>query len=286
MAGSAMEKGDRRQEASGLPPVEYTTLALRCPVCHTFFTAEVPVVPEPQGRDTDLRPRYVAVDPLPTLIHACPFCHYTALAQGFDRTSAGEGDDEVAIARRPGDRALERFEVPQDEDLEDLRRWIRRGELVRGLADGRDPFGAERYMLGARILEFLSEDKVYAASDYYLQGAWCARSMGDRALERQCQTEAIERFQQALGASQVPETDRARTLYLVGELSRRLGDFAKAVDLFSQLDSTVDLEEPEGAYFANLGRRQLVLAMVKSDIDAAIPDEDHGLDREDDQLRR
>jgi ATP/maltotriose-dependent transcriptional regulator MalT len=99
-------------------------------------------------------------------------------------------------------------------------------------------------------------------------------------LERACQREAIQRLQHALDHSQVSEADKPRTIYLLAELSRRSGDFAKAVDLFSQLDTNVDPDEEEAVLFANLSRKQLALAVVKSDINATISEEDLVVERE------
>ena len=256
-------------------PIEYTTLLLRCPLCDTEFTSEVPSVPEPFGRDTDLRPRYPSVDPLPTLIQTCPSCQYTAYQEGYGARHEDEAEEEdAALTLKPGDRPPHRLGVPQDHDLEDLRRWVRHGDLVRGVVEGREPFGAERYVLGARIWEFLKEDEPYGAADYFLRGAWCARAQGERDQETACQREAISRLQSSLDRSLVPEADLPRTIYLLAELSRRCGDYAKAVDLFSQLDANADPDDEESALFAGLARRQLPLAVVKSDINAVIAEDD------------
>ncbi len=282
MAGSDAGKGTRgtAKRSRARKQVEYSTLLLRCPLCSTEFSSEVPRVQDPVGRDTDLRPVYQFVDPLATLIHSCPSCHYTAFKEGYG-VRRGEDEDEEAQLR-PGDREPARFPVPDDHELEDLRRFVRRGDLVRGVAEGREPYGGERYLLGGRVYEFLREDDVYGAADYFLRGAWCARALGDRQLELACQRETLQRLQHALDQSQVPEGDKARTTYLVGELSRRSGDFPKAVDLFSQLESLVDPEEPEGSLFGYLARRQLSLAMVKSDINAQIDEADLELELVDD----
>jgi uncharacterized protein (DUF2225 family) len=279
MASGATSKGARGGVAARLPPIDYTTLALRCPVCNTEFTSEIPNVAEATGRDTDLRPRYSAVDPCATLIHTCPKCQYTAYQDGYG-TSLGEEAFEGGGAARPGDRPPQRFAAPEDEDLDDLRRYIRRGDLARGVAEGREAYGAERYILGARVWEFLRDDEPCGAADYFLRGSWCARSLGAGELERRCQRDAIRRLQSAVDQSLVPDADKARTLYLLGELSRRAGDFAKAVDLFSQLEANADPEEEEAALFAYLAKRQLALAIVKSDINAVIAEEEVGLERD------
>jgi uncharacterized protein (DUF2225 family) len=265
------------------PSAEYTTLSLRCPVCNTEFTLEMPLVVPPLGRDTDLRPRFDLADPVPSFIHCCPSCRYTAYRDGYHGRDEELEDDFELVSKRPGDRMPVHFSVPDEAELEDLRRWIRGGELMRGVAEGREPFGAERYLLGGRCYEYLREDDPVGASDYYLRAAWCARSGGGKELEQLCQREAIGRLQASVARSEIAESDKPRALYLIGELSRRSGDFARAVDVFSQLESSADNEDEESALFAHLARRQLSLASVKSDINAAIAEEQ--LDQELEQPR-
>ncbi len=259
---------------------EYTTLGLRCPVCNTEFTLEMPVVQPPEGRETDLRPCFEGADPLPSFIHCCPSCRYTAYRDGFQGRSEEMEEDFELISKRPGDRLPVHFRLPDESELDDLRRWIRSGELLQGVAEGREPYGAERYMLGGRCYEFLKDEDPVGAADYFLRGAWCARGSGNRELERACQRETIQRLSSGLDRSLIPAADRPRALYLIGELSRRGGDFPKAVDVFSQLDSSADAEDEESQLFAHLARRQLALAIVKSDVNAAVAEDELALELE------
>lgn len=275
-------KGARAGTASRKPPIEYATLILRCPLCNTEFSCEQPRSQDPEGRDSDLRPSYPVVDPLPTLVQSCPSCQYSAYEEGFG-SRREDAEDEDSLPGRPGDRPAVRFEIPDEDDLEDLRRQARRGDLTRGVAEGREPYGAERYVLAARIYEFVRDEEPYGAADFYLRGSWCARVLGAAELERQCQREAVLRFQQAMDRGLVADQDRPRTSYLIAELSRRSGDFGKAVDLFSQLESAADPDEDESAFFAHLARRQLQLATVKSPINAALSDEDLVVERDEDE---
>ena len=266
-------KGIPIEEAAKAPApvIEYVTLTLRCPCCNTEFTSEIPSPGTASARDTDLRPRYPTVDPVPALIHSCPSCRYTAYQEGYQAHFLDEGDDELEGLTLPGDRPLARFAVPDEDELEQLRRWIRRGDLVTGISEAREPYGAERYLLGARCYDFIrdGEDSLGLA-DYFLRASWCARATRDRELEKRCQQSAIEKLQHALDQSQVPDGDKARVTYLLAEICRRSGEFPRAVDLFSQIDPLVDLDEDEGALFAYLAKRQLSLAVVQSDVNAVV----------------
>jgi len=255
------------------PPVEYSTESFRCPVCGTQFAAESPIPGAYLGRDTDLKPRFAVADPIAFLLQACPSCRYAAGREGFESTR-DESDDELGLPLRLGDRPALRSVAPSEDDLEDLRRWIGRGELVSGLPhEGRELSGAEKYVLAARCREFLGEDDLTALAEFYLRGSWCARAGGDRDMERTCQRDAVVRLQQALDHSKILETDRSRSLYLIAELSRRSGDFPRAVDLFSQLEGAHESEQEEDAFFARLASRQMALAVVQSAVDAVISDD-------------
>ncbi len=265
------------RNVSSAPPIEYLTLGLRCPVCGTAFTSELPRVSAPLARDSDFRPRFfdgdgATPDPLPVLIQSCPSCSYTAYPRGFEQTADDAEDELDLLDDGPFDRPAPQFEVPDEDDLEDLRRWIRSGELTDGIVAGREPFGAERYLLGARCYDFLCEEDPLALADFFLRGAWSARATGDRELELRCHREAIPRLQKAL--DEAADGEKARLTYLIAELSRRTRDFARAVDLFGQIDGLVDLDEREGVALSELARRQLALAMVMSDVNARMPSDD------------
>jgi len=263
------------------PPIEYRTLALRCPVCHAEINAEVPDSVSPHARETDLRPLFASLDPLPWFIHACPSCRYTAYREGYEGRRMDWDEVESQVPLKVGDRPPPGRFLPDELELDDLRRWLRRGELVRGVTEGCEPFGAERYVLGARCYEFLRDSDGLGIADYYLRASWCARACGDPELERACQREAVNRLQGPQEAGRVPEPEKVRVLYLIAELSRRSGAFGQAVNAFSQLESMVDVDDAEGALFAHLAKRQLSLAVVKSDINAVIAEDEIGLERED-----
>ena len=285
MAGETNKTAQQHPRRASAPPLEFLTLTVRCPVCNTEFTSEIPNPGAPVGRETDLRPLFAGLDPLPSLIQSCPSCRYTAYQSGYDGGLEEVEELIESLAQRPGDRAASRLPRLEENELDELRRWIRRGMLAQGIAEGREPFGAERYLLAARCHEYVEDDDPLVLADYYLRAAWCARASGLTSLERECQREAVVRFEAALeDATLITESDKPRLLYLIGELSRRGGDFAKAVDFFTQLESAhenLDADDLEAVLFEQLAKRMLALAVVKSDVNAGLPEEELELERDD-----
>lgn len=236
-----------------------------CPVCALSFAVELPPRRDPPGRDTDFRPHHPRGDPDARKVFSCSRCRYSAYPRGwFHLEDSDDRDelDEAALAPSAG--------PPEGEELDALRRYVQSGQMQHGLDIGDEPRDVERFLLAARCYEFVREDDPLGAADYYLRASWCARAQGRPALERSCQADAISRYQTALEANKVTSMERPRILYLVGELSRRTGDFARAVDCFREVDRLCDPDEEDGAFLAALARRQEALAIVKSDVNAII----------------
>jgi tetratricopeptide (TPR) repeat protein len=209
---------------------------------------------------------------------SCPRCRYSAYRGGFLGEALPE-EDEALLAETDalvGDPVeAPRMEPPDEDEGAALRRWLERGEAARGLQlAGRDPFGGERYVLAARCWEFLHDEDPLGAAHFYLRGAWAARGAAQREVERLCGREAATRLQSALDAGKFTDTQKPQLLYLVGELWRRVGEFARAIDCFAQV--APGPEEPEEAEDADspgaLARRQQALAIIKSDVDTRMPE--------------
>jgi len=252
---------------------EFVGRTLHCPVCHTGFGVEVPVGIRPVGLESDFRPIFEGPDPLAAEAAACPSCRYAGYLFAFE---GGRSEDEDEIEHAGVPAPVRPLGIPDDDDLDDLRRWIRRGELVADTDLGeREPLPAERYLLAARLRDFLTQEDPLPIADLYLRGAWCARAAGERELERDLLEEAVEAFDAALDEGKVPSMDKGRIIYLTAELARRSGDFALAVDLFGQVDAHVDRDEEEGLRLYRLARRMEALATMQSDVAARMPsDED------------
>ena len=251
---------------------EFVTCRLRCPVCSTEFVPYESHGAVIVGQETDFRPLYDGPDPLLSHLHTCPACRYSAYREGFETEPSDE--DELIEPVEEDPRSLPRpaVSLPYDDELGDLRRYCRSGELTEdGLGTSDVAFGGVRYMLAARIHEFLTEDQLLATAHYYLRAAWCARATADRELERLALRELLLKLSPVLEGESLPEGESLRLRYLAGECARRTADFARAIELFAQVEKDADLDEEEDAFLVSLARRQLLLAHVKSDVNAVIP---------------
>lgn len=257
--------------------MEFWASELRCPVCGTAAMVEVPSGVAPTGHEADLRPIYGGPDPIAAELHACSGCRYAGYPDAFVRPTR---DEEEPLDRHgePAPRAP--LGAPDEADLDDLRRWIRSGALVRetGLGTG-EPSAAQRYLLAARVREFLGHTAKLPHFDLLLRGAWCARAGGDAALERRLRSEAAESLEAALEEG-VQAGERAKLVYLAGELARRVGRFPRSVARFSELERAADPDDDEAQYFAKLARRQLALATIQSSVAARLPTPEELLEAE------
>ena len=169
--------------------------SLTCPACGTRFQVQAVGSCGYAGQDTDFRPHYWGLDPLPLFVHTCPRCLFSGYEEHFATSVSKE-----------------------------LRRWL---VEERGLGRLQADVGSRRYTLAARCREQAGDNHVVIA-ELYLRASWCARVEGDRPMERLSQRRAVERLSWALEAGLVPPRQRQAITYLVGELYRRLGDFELA----------------------------------------------------------
>lgn len=253
---------------------EFVSSRLRCPVCGGEFVADELHGASIARRETDLRPVFDGQDPLATHVHTCPGCRYSAYRAGFETEPSDEDELIEELDEDPASLPRPLIELPDDEDVLDLRRYTRSGELSEELVgpDG-EPFGPVRYWIAARVHEFLNEEDLVGAAHFYLRAAWCARAVNDRPMERRSQREVLLRLSTVLERGGLSTLERLRHLYLAGEVARRASDFGRAVDWFAQLEREADPDEDEPARLAGLARRQSLLALVKSDVNATLPED-------------
>lgn len=211
------------------------TIRLTCPVCNTVFASQAIGSTSRRGQDTDFRPHSLGLDPIPHYVHVCPNCCFAAFQGDFDKA-------EPAVRK-----AVLSGKIKADE--------IIRGEPVGALR------GSTKYMLAARCYEYDSRSTPLRQADLYLRASWCARQEGRRERERECQTEAVLRFEEALEGDEVEERQIQVTLYLVGELYRRLGLFELAIEYFDRsMQVPSDMADPR---LLALIRRQRAAAVAR-----------------------
>ena len=146
---------------------------------------------------TDFRREVMGFQPRCHLIHTCPFCGYTASESDFDR------------------------QVPRPV----ARRMI---HALRYLVRGDIPLSCQRYEYAARCSEMVTDSPLNIA-DLYLSAAWSAEEEQQGGELKTYREKAIHFLRRALETpGTVPDSDRATTTYLIGELYRRLGETREA----------------------------------------------------------
>ena len=156
---------------------------------------------KPASRDTDFRISYLTVDPLFYTVVACPQCGYTAFGDDFETLDGGDHD---ALLTRLGNR--ERFGDP-----------ITRGE--RTLDDAAAVFDRALECDAARRPDHRRR------AGLLHRRAWLERSRGDEAAERALLKQAVAAYRAAFEQDDaISDAGLVRAVYLIGELSLRLGD--------------------------------------------------------------
>ena len=192
-------------------------LPLCCPLCETPFEGRQAASTDGFGPlTTDLRRLSAGEDPLPSLVHTCPGCGFTA----------GEGPWTGAAASLPGDSA---------EAGTTRAALLARVRAELGTAtQGWD--AALRYEAAARCAEWVGQGALPQA-DHWLRAAWMHEDRGRAEDGTRCRWEASRRYGAALkepGRFQRLQ-DAVVVTYLAGELQRRLGNPDQARDLFHQV---------------------------------------------------
>lgn len=177
-------------------------VAYLCPKCQTLFATMVVSSCSYAGKDTDFRPQYTGINPLPLFVHRCPNCNFVGREDEFEKPME-EISDEACV------------QLPQD------------------------PFddGVQRYSDMAERMVVEGAEKLDIA-DVYLKAAWCARIDGQSEAERTALGKAAQLLTEALAEGSIEPELRAIFIYLVGELHRRCERFDQALNFFEQARNT------------------------------------------------
>lgn len=179
-------------------------LLLKCPKCRTEFLTDSIASCGHAGMDTDFRPQYWGMDPLPLFIHRCPRCRFIGESDEFqEQTALFPSQIEFAPRRYLRD--------PDDAG------WDRYVDLARR----KQSEGAPKREVGEALL----------------RAAWCARGV-DEMRERKLLLRAAEASVRALSEPEAGGDDTAVLTYLVGEVFRRAGHFDKSIAYLEQVEKS------------------------------------------------
>jgi hypothetical protein len=181
------------------------TVQLHCWVCDATSTASQLRAYTLRGRGSDLCPQPVGPNPLSLLVHTCPTCGFTGDHRAFH---------------------------PSQMD-EQVREWVQAGGL-RAAAGELGDSARERYQVAALCHARRRHPSPLQLAEYYLAASWSAQLEGAEEEAGPLQEEAASHLEQALLQGEVEDQERAVMTYLTGELRRRAGEFAAALQLFDE----------------------------------------------------
>ena len=204
-----------------LQPYKFT-----CPFCGNKFESQLVASTNSVGRlHSDLYKEAEGRQPVCYFVHTCTNCGYS----GF------EGDFEPQSFTPVFKGMLQENITPE----------IKKVKM--------DTNG--NYYLAALCAEWRGAPFSALARIYHM-GAWCCRIRGEKDKERFYLEKALFYFENALGKSDTPRENKAVYTYLIGDISRRLGDTAKAKEYYAKVEQALKEYggEPRIGEFA---RRQL-----------------------------
>ncbi|NLM36040.1 MAG: DUF2225 domain-containing protein [Clostridiales bacterium] len=187
-----------------------------CPVCDNLVYAKSVKVSAPRivKKDSDLFIRYASVNPYFYDVWLCNNCGYAAMKKDF-----------LNIKDYQHDQVLRQITV----------RW--KGRIYPEVYDV--DIAIERYKLS--LLNYVAINAKHSSKAMNcLKIAWMYRLKGDESNEMEFLKQALEGLEHAYLEESFPiyGMDRFTTMYLIGELNRRVGDFDKAMQWFSKVITT------------------------------------------------
>ncbi|NLZ48906.1 MAG: DUF2225 domain-containing protein [Clostridiales bacterium] len=189
---------------------------IECPVCGNLFSARAVKISAPRivKKDSDLFIRYSNINPYFYDVWLCNSCGYAAMKKDFPNI--------------------------KDYQIENVKKQITsrwKGKIYPQVYDVN--IAIERYKLS--LLNYVAINAKYSSKAMNcLKIAWMYRLKGDESNEMQFLKQALEGLEHAYSEENFPiyGMDRFTTMYLIGELSRRVGDFDKAMQWFSKVITT------------------------------------------------
>ena len=215
-------------------------LELTCPLCMTTFQSRVVTQADAIGQDTDGRLHFKEVDALPTFIHTCPQCNFTASRSAFQVRLESQ---EVFRVRA----FLETLPKPQSP--------------------------TERYMLMAKVMDQYRRDNPIFPGNAWLTAAWCARTEGRRTDEIDCMRRALRWFDEDLRLRLTMREERTYLTYLIGELYRRVSNFERSIQYFNAVPGIANLDSRDEKFLVTMSVLQKHYAADRTRVNTVIPAE-------------
>jgi uncharacterized protein (DUF2225 family) len=187
-----------------------------CPVCSSKFNARSVKVSAPRmlNKDSDFFIRYANIDPYFYDVWLCNSCGYAAMKRDFEYIKGYQFDSikKNITTRWRGKNYPDSYDVD---------------------------IAIERYKLS--LLNYIAINaKDSSKAMNCLKIAWMYRLKEDSDNEKIFLTQALEGLEGAYFGEDFPiyGMDKFSTMYLIGELSRRVGDYEKAMLWFSKVITT------------------------------------------------
>jgi uncharacterized protein (DUF2225 family) len=196
-------------------PLTYLT-SVTCPVCGNNFKEKAVKTGAFRlaSKDTDFFIRYEIINPYFYDVWVCNKCGYSALKIDFLKIR----EAEIALVKEKISPKFKCKEYPEAYDVN---------------------IAIERYKM-ALINAVYTESKASKKAMICLKLAWMYRLLADdtsKEMERTFMREALKGFDQAYMKESFPiyGMDSYVTMYLIGELNRRLSNYSVALSWFSKL---------------------------------------------------
>lgn len=225
-----------------------------CPVCSSKFNARAVKVSAPRmvKKDSDFFIRYANIDPYFYDVWLCNSCGYAAMKRDFEYLKEYQFE---SIKKN----ITSRWRGKDYPDIYDVDIAIERLKLS---------------LLNYCVINAKNSSKAMNC----LKIAWMYRLKDDFENEKIFLTQALEGLEAAFFGENFPiyGMDRYPTMYLIGELSRRIGDYEKALVWFSKVITTPSVPQK----LKDLARDQKDLVkeaqseLEAADIDTSLADDE------------
>ncbi|OMP67801.1 DUF2225 domain-containing protein [Domibacillus epiphyticus] len=197
---------------SNVPPLY--NKEIKCPLCEQSFTATKvrKSMVKVAGQDTDFKPLYASgqINPLLYNVHVCRHCGYSFT-------------DDFSVQFPPGTANILRASVSEH--------WIEQN-----YSGERTPTKAIKSYKLALYSGVLKKEKHLTLAGLALRTAWIYRDLDQKKEEDRFLSIAFREYEEAFLSEDVAaKMSEVKVLYLLGELSRKLGNNGKAASFFSKV---------------------------------------------------